>query len=94
MVAPEEVKEMVEQAFPNGKVTVTDMTGGSDHFEIVVVASDFSGKMLVEQHQMVQKAVKAALDNGRIHAIAIKTYTPEQWEKEKVSDDRFFNLGS
>ncbi|MCZ6452303.1 MAG: BolA/IbaG family iron-sulfur metabolism protein, partial [Deltaproteobacteria bacterium] len=36
-------------------------------------------KGLVEQHQMVYGALKEALGSERIHALALKTMTPEQW---------------
>jgi acid stress-induced BolA-like protein IbaG/YrbA len=74
MITPEEVKTMIESAFPGAEVTISDMTGTGDHFEIHVVSGEFSGKSLVERHRMVQAPLREALQDGRIHAIQIKTY--------------------
>ena len=78
-----EVRKILESAFPKAEISVADMTGTQDHFQIQVVSSDFKGKSRVEQHQIVQRPLQDAMSDGRIHAIAIKTYTPEAWEKEK-----------
>jgi len=82
MMHPEEVKALLAPSFPHADITVADMTGTQDHFQIQIISDVFRGKMLIEQHQMVQKPLKEAMDDGRIHAIAIKTFTPESWEKE------------
>ena len=39
------------------------------------------GKGLIEQHQMVYAALKEEMGDQRIHALALKTFTPEQWAK-------------
>lgn len=69
-----EIQSLVTKAIPNSEVTVEDMTGGGDHFEVIVVSPAFRGKMLIEQHQMVHAALEALKD--RIHALKIKTLAP------------------
>lgn len=81
MMAPDEVKTMLEKALPDSMVEVQDMTGGGDHFQVFVVSPSFEGKGLVDQHQMVYGALKEAMGSERIHALALKTFTPEQWER-------------
>ena len=68
----EKVKEMLLTALPGSEVDVRDMTGTGDHFEIHVTSKIFAGKSLVEQHQMVHKALQSEMDRG-IHAVQIKT---------------------
>ena len=63
---------MIVAAFPQSEVEVRDMTGTGDHFEIFVSSGSFAGKSLVEQHQMVHKALESEMDRG-IHAVQIKT---------------------
>ena len=69
---PDQVKKMIVAAFPQSEVEVRDMTGTGDHFEIFVSSRSFAGKSLVEQHQMVHKALESEMDRG-IHAVQIKT---------------------
>jgi acid stress-induced BolA-like protein IbaG/YrbA len=78
---PEEIKSTLEQALPGATVEVQDLTGGGDHFQVVVISGFFSGKTLLDQHQMVYGALRDALGSERIHALALKTYTPEAWER-------------
>ena len=61
------------RAFPEGEVTVQDMTGGQDHFEVIVVSDFFKGKTKIEQHRLVQNSLEDAFADGRIHAVKIKT---------------------
>jgi acid stress-induced BolA-like protein IbaG/YrbA len=84
MMPVEEVRKMVEQALPEARVTVRDLTGTSDHFQVEVVSEKFCGKMLIEQHRMVQAPLAAAITDDRIHALTIKTYTPEEWKKKDL----------
>jgi len=81
MISPEEIKTTLEKALPEATIAVQDLTGGGDHFQVVVVSSSFEGKGLVDQHQMVYGALRESLGNERIHALSLKTYTPEQWQR-------------
>lgn len=88
MIAPEEVKSILETGLPGAEIYVSDMTGGGDHFQITVISPRFSGKTMLEQHQMVQAPLKEAMEDGRIHAIMIKTYSVDQWQKEKQKEKK------
>ena len=81
MVALEQVEAMIRAKLPGSTVQVQDLTGGGDHLQAVVVSSEFEGKTLVKQHQMVYSAVKEAMDSEAIHALALKTYTPSEWDQ-------------
>lgn len=83
MIQPDEIQALVQQAIPDAQVEVEDFTGGGDHFQILVASSAFQGKTLIEQHRLVQKSIQGALEDGRIHAIQIKTLTPEMWAKKQ-----------
>ncbi|MCL2925090.1 MAG: BolA/IbaG family iron-sulfur metabolism protein [Trichodesmium sp. MAG_R04] len=76
----EQVELMIKAKLPDAQVQVQDLTGGGDHLQAIVVSSEFEGKTLVKQHQMVYAAVKESMASEAIHALALKTYTPEEWE--------------
>lgn len=80
MVTPDRVKATIEAALPDAYVEVQDLTGGGDHYQALVVSSAFEGKNLVQQHQMVYKTLNEHLTSEAIHALALKTYTPENWD--------------
>ena len=48
------------------------MTGGGDHWQVVIESSQFTGKSLVEQHQLVYKALGDWMKR-EIHALALTT---------------------
>lgn len=80
MISPDQVKAMIEAALPDAHTQVKDLTGGGDHYEVTVVSSMFEGKRRVQQHQMIYDAVKSAMVTEAIHALALNTYTPEEWK--------------
>ena len=65
--------DLLEAAFPGGKVAVEDRTGGGDHFQVTVASSRFDDLSLVEQHRLVYDALAALLADGTIHELRIKT---------------------
>lgn len=79
MVTKEQIVTMIQAEMPDAEVQVNDLTGGGDHFEVTVISSQFTGHSLVQQHQLVYKSVQQAMSSEAIHALALKTYTPEAW---------------
>ncbi len=71
-----EYASMIEAALPGASAVVHDH-GGGDHLMAEVVAPQFDGLSRIEQHRLVYAAVKPYLDDGTIHALALKTRTPE-----------------
>ena len=75
-MSPEDIRRRIEDALPGARVTVADATGAGDHFEVRVRAAAFTGRTLVEQHQLVYGALGSLM--GRIHALALQTETLEE----------------
>ncbi|MCA9597421.1 MAG: BolA family transcriptional regulator [Myxococcales bacterium] len=80
MMEPEEVRSRLEAAFPDADIELEDLTGTRDHYSARIVSKAFEGKTPVEQHQTVYQALGEAM-KGPIHALALKTYTPEAWQR-------------
>jgi stress-induced morphogen len=72
------LKSSIEERMPGSLVSVSDVTGTGDHFQVVVVSDQFSGMGIVQQHQLVYEALRDEM-NGDLHALGLKTYTPESW---------------
>jgi len=81
MISPEEIKQTLSKALPVTLVETQDLTGGGDHWQVIVVSAAFEGKGLIEQHRMVNEALKEPMADQRIHALSLKTFSPAQWEK-------------
>ena len=69
------VKALIEKGMPDARVDVTGPDGV--HFEAVVVSAAFAGKMPLARHRMVY-ATLGELMGGAIHALSLKTLTPEE----------------
>jgi BolA family transcriptional regulator, general stress-responsive regulator len=50
------------------------------HFDAVVVAARFAGLDQVARHRAVYAAL-GDLRERRVHALALQTYTPEEWRQ-------------
>lgn len=79
MVSPDQVRSMIQAGIPDAEVQVQDLTGGGDHYQVIVVSPAFEGKRPVQRHQLVYSSVQQAMSTEAIHALSIKTYTPETW---------------
>ncbi|BCX12918.1 MAG: BolA family transcriptional regulator [Thermosynechococcus sp.] len=83
MVTPEQLTTLIQSSLPDALVQVQDLTGGGDHYEAVVVSAAFEGKGLVQQHQLVYGSLKELMASNELHALALKTYTPQQWAQRQ-----------
>ncbi len=81
MITAEEIKETLSKALPVTLVETQDLTGGGDHWQVIIVSSAFEGRGLLEQQRIVNEALKEPLADQRIHALTMKLFSPAQWEK-------------
>jgi len=78
----EQIKQTIQSALPDATVYVVDPQQDGQHFESIVISESFEGMPLVKQHQAVMKPLKAAFESD-VHALRLKTFTPEKWEASK-----------
>ncbi|GLQ47642.1 BolA family transcriptional regulator [Dyella lipolytica] len=69
------IQAMIETGLPGAQVNVQGDDGV--HFEAEVVAAQFAGKLPLARHRLVY-ATLGDLMGGAIHALALKTLTPEE----------------
>jgi stress-induced morphogen len=71
----DEVKQLIERGIPGATAEVSDLTGTGDHFKAEVTAAAFAGRSMIQQHQLVYRAL-GALVGGPIHALQLSTRAP------------------
>jgi BolA protein len=54
--------------------------GSETHFKVTVVSPAFEGKSLVERHRLVYALLDDEMRGG-VHALAVTSRTPAEWEK-------------
>lgn len=77
---PEQIKTLIETEMPGSQVQVG--IDGS-HVSLVVVSDEFAGLSPVKKQQRVYAILKDAISSGAIHAVHMKTLTPEQWAQQQ-----------
>lgn len=60
--------------------TYVEVSGDGAHFEAVIVSDAFAGKRLIQRHQLVYAALGDRM-REEIHALSMKTLTPEEFQK-------------
>jgi len=72
---PEQIKQYISTGIVCSYLTVE---GDGQHFQATIVSPAFDGKRLIERHQMVYAALGDRM-REEIHALSMKTLTPEEF---------------
>jgi BolA protein len=80
----ETIETKLKQAFDPVHLQVDNETtmhnvppDAESHYKVIVVSEQFNDQSLIKRHRMVNAAL--ADEISRIHALALHTYTPDQW---------------
>jgi stress-induced morphogen len=52
--------------------------GSETHFKVVLASAQFAGKRQVQRHQAIYACLAEELQTG-VHALALHTFSPEEW---------------
>ena len=77
----EEIKQTLLDTLSLDEVYVK--SDGS-HFSIIAVGSLFSDLSRVKRQQAVYGPLSDKVADGTMHAVSIKTFTPEDWSRERA----------
>lgn len=73
---PNTIRQCIETGLQCDHVEVS---GDGRHFEAVIVSAQFRGLTKVRQHQLVYGALGERM-REEVHALSMKTLTPEEWK--------------
>jgi acid stress-induced BolA-like protein IbaG/YrbA len=74
---PNEIQVLIEAGLPDAMAYVE---GDGAHFTAIVVSEQFNGKSRIQKQQLVYDTVRQQLLDGTLHALSVKTFTPDEWE--------------
>ena len=57
-----------------------EVRGDGQHFEALIVSSEFEGLSRVKRHQKVYAALGGRM-RDEVHALSMRTLTPAEWRK-------------
>lgn len=83
MMTPTEIQNLIETNIPDAKAIVNGEDG--HHFDAIIISEAFQGKTRVQQQQLVYAVLNQYILDGSLHAISLKTYTPESWQQEQAT---------
>ncbi len=69
------IRQLIETGLPGSRAEVQGADGV--HFEAVVVCAAFAGKLPLARHRMVYATLGEKM-GGEIHALQLRTLTPEE----------------
>ena len=90
MVIEKEIKDRLQKNMHLEHFEIKDFTGrhlnhklhdGGFHLEAIIVSKDFEDKGLIDRHRLVYESVGDLMQH-EIHALSMKTLTPDEWEKQ------------
>ena len=82
MITSAYIKQHIEASLPCEMVRVEGDDG--QHFQAIIVSAEFRDKNMIQQHQLVYSALGDKMKQ-EIHALSMKTLTPEQWSTSQAS---------
>lgn len=74
-----EVKALLESSIKDCQVIAE---GEGCNFQVVVISSEFEGLSTVKRQQLIYSHLQDAISSGAIHAVTMKTFTPEQYSAQ------------
>lgn len=81
-ISHSEVEALILQKYPDATI---EIEGQACDLSIRVVSDQFSGQSMIVQHQGVMATLNQAIASGRLHAVSLKTQTPEQKQAQPAS---------
>ena len=91
MHVQQQIQQTLEQQFDPAHLEVVNEShmhsvppNSETHFKVVLVSAAFDGKRKVARHQLVYAALAKQLA-GPVHALALHTYTGDEWSERQHS---------
>jgi acid stress-induced BolA-like protein IbaG/YrbA len=74
--------ELKHQLLQNEQIKFVQVEGDGYHYHLTVVSDVFLGKKPIARQQWVYAQIKGLIVSGAVHALSMKTFTNEEWEKQ------------
>lgn len=57
------------------------LEGDGRHWFATIVSPAFEGRRLLQRHQLVYATLGARMHTDEVHALSMKTLTPQEWKR-------------
>jgi acid stress-induced BolA-like protein IbaG/YrbA len=72
----QELTQIIRDGMP---CTHLEVTGDGRHWSAVIVSEVFEGLPRIRRHQQVYATLGQRIQNDEVHALSMKTLTPQEW---------------
>lgn len=76
-----DIEQLLQSTLDLAEVHVT---GDGSHFQVIAVSDQFADMSRVKRQQFVYTPLSEKIAEGAMHAISIKTFTQQQWKRERL----------
>lgn len=70
------------QLLENTAIQQVRVEGDGYHYFLNIVSDEFIGKSVVQRQKWVYKQLDQHIKDGSLHALSMKTWTIDEWEKQ------------
>lgn len=77
----EEIASMLSSTL---ELTDVKVKSEGTHFQIIAIDDKFTDMSRVKKQQYVYAPLADLIADGTIHAVSIKTFSTQQWQREKL----------
>ena len=74
--------EIEQRLLATNELSLVKVDGDGYHYQLTVVGDVFLHQSKVERQQWIYAKLKDLITAGSLHAITMKTFTKEEWEKK------------
>ena len=71
-ISQNDLHSLIKKSFPEATIEIVDLMGDDNHYSVKIIDKSFGNKSRVEQHKMVNEALKGYLGDI-LHAMQLKT---------------------
>lgn len=82
-LSPKEITDYIQQGINDAQVLIE---GAGCDLSLTVISKVFAGQSLVKKQQAVLATLKEPLASGKLHAVSVLTYTPDEWQSQSTSN--------
>ena len=76
----QEIENLLKE---NLSLSFVKVQGDGSHFQVIAVGDCFKDASRIKRQKMIYAPLQERISSGEMHALSIKTFTEEQWQKDK-----------
>ena len=80
----QQLRSIITAALPCQHI---DIEGDGRHWFATLVSTSFTGLSRQRRHQMVYATLGERMQTDEIHALSMKTFTPQEWHQKGSNND-------